>query len=124
MTGREDLSRKIRRGRLLLRLGYVVVWSSFFAQSVLGISLPRNCPLLFPSTFLAAVVLCFAGRSVVRCPWCRGLLGLLHSQSIDAARERYCPHCLRLFDSTLNADGKPRKGWTKKPDSWEDELAR
>ena len=129
MTARQFLDRRVRRVRLLTVSGLIVAIGSLLVLSILKAALSVLPPFAFPiliAAIIGGIALIIAGRyalSTVRCPWCRGELGLLIVRLSSFDQLRFCPKCGESLDDVLAAEGKPKKNSMKKATSWEDELA-
>jgi hypothetical protein len=124
MTGREALSKHLRRELLLGRVCLLITAGMSF---VLGV-LPRVSPIinydvLWIFFFITALGLWIAVMSAVRCPWCGDKMGLPLANRWNVAQVSCCPQCGKSLDDPLSADGEPKKGSSKKPTSWDNELA-
>jgi hypothetical protein len=129
MTGREFLNSRVRRVRMLTLSGVAIVIGSLVAMTFMrgALSIGDQVPFVFTLGMIAAgFALAIAGKlalSAVRCPWCVGELGSLVHRRLSIAHVKFCLHCGKSLDDTLNADGKFGKTGLKKAVSWDDDLA-
>ena len=107
MTGREVVNRRIRRGKLLLLGGILIV---ILSLSGLTVQKPRLflVALAVTSTGVALAIAGLYTSLTIRCPWCGGNFGSLvyRKSSIDHAK--FCFHCAKSLDDTLAAEPKPK----------------
>ena len=129
MTARDVLNKYVRRARLLSLSGLLIIIGSLGTINNQRASLSVDNDFLFMSMVGVLVVgaaLVVVGQIVlfaVRCPSCRGKLGLLVHRKFSFDHVKFCLHCGERLDDDLTGQGKLMKVGAEKAGSWSDEFA-
>jgi hypothetical protein len=123
MTARDVLNKHVRRAQLLSLSGLLIIIGSLGTMNNQRASLSVDNDFLFMSMVGVLVV---GGQIVlfaVRCPSCRGKLGLLVHRKFSFDHVKFCLHCGKRLDDDLTGQGKPMNVGAEKAGPWSDEFA-
>jgi hypothetical protein len=129
MTARDVLNKHVRRAQLLSLSGLLIIIGSLGTMNNQRASLSVDNDFLFMSMVGVLVVgaaLVVVGQILffaVRCPSCRGKLGLLVHRKFSFDHVKFCLHCGMRLDDELTGPGKPMKVGAEKAGTWSDEFA-
>jgi hypothetical protein len=129
VTARDVLNKHVRRAQLLSLLGLLIIIGSLGTLNNQKASLSVDNDFLFISMVGVLVVgaaLVVVGQIVlfaVRCPSCRGKLGLLVHRKFSFDHVKFCLHCGKRLDDDLPGQGKPMNVGHEKAGPWSDEFA-
>jgi hypothetical protein len=129
MTARDVLNKHVRRAQLLSLSGLLIIIGSLGTMNNQRASLSVDNDFLFMSMVgvlvvgAALVVVGQIALFAVRCPSCRGKLGLLVHRKFSFDHVKFCLHCGKRLDGDLPVQGKPMNVGAKQAGPWSDEFA-